>query len=85
MLSDLLVKMRLQYMCFFLHVGLQTLVSATTFATSAHGNLTLDDIAKRYTKRTAGGVHLPIVKAQRRSLGRRGLGASIGLGDVLDV
>ncbi len=77
--------MRLRYLCFYLQVVLHTLVSATTVATSAHGDLTFEDVARRYTKRTAGGVHFPIVRAQRSSLRRRGLASAIGLGDVVDV
>jgi len=47
---------------------------------------TLDEIAKRYTKRTPGGIHLPIVRQKNPSpLQRRALASSIGLGDVFDM
>ncbi|KAF9042966.1 aspartic peptidase domain-containing protein [Panaeolus papilionaceus] len=48
-----------------------------------------DDIARRYTRRTEGGIHLPIVRTQKRlseaEMKRRGLAAEIGLGDSVDV
>ncbi|PPR00690.1 hypothetical protein CVT24_000978 [Panaeolus cyanescens] len=48
-----------------------------------------DDIAKRYTKRTEGGIHLPIVRTQKRlsesEMKRRALAAEIPLGDSVDV
>ncbi|KIM43824.1 hypothetical protein M413DRAFT_443706 [Hebeloma cylindrosporum] len=47
--------------------------------------LDLDEIARRYTKRTPGGLHLPIVPRAARTLKRRGVSAAIGLGDFLDV
>ena len=49
----------------------------------------LEEIARRYTKRTAGGVHLPIVRQVRTEasgLRKRGkLTSAIGLGDFEDV
>jgi len=47
----------------------------------------LEEIARRYTRRTAGGVHLPIVRqvAEASELRRRGLTSAIGLGDFADV
>ncbi|KAF9002527.1 aspartic peptidase domain-containing protein [Cyathus striatus] len=45
---------------------------------------TLDDIVRRYTKRTKHGVHVPIVRQAGASLRKRGSVASIGLGDYQD-
>ena len=48
----------------------------------------LEEIARRYTKRTAGGVHLPIVRqvTEASELRKRGkLTSAIGLGDFEDV
>ncbi|KAF6760642.1 aspartic peptidase domain-containing protein [Ephemerocybe angulata] len=47
----------------------------------------LEEIAKRFTRRTEGGVHLPIVGRQvpGSSLERRASSAAIGLGDYVDV
>ena len=47
----------------------------------------LEEIARRYTRRTAGGVHLPIVRqvTEASQLRRRGLRSAIGLGDFVDV
>jgi len=53
--------------------------------TSAYGQLTLEEVARRYTRRTSTSVHLPIVEISRDTLDARGLGAAIGLGDNQDV
>ncbi|EDR10123.1 uncharacterized protein LACBIDRAFT_318129 [Laccaria bicolor S238N-H82] len=48
----------------------------------------LEEIARRYTRRTAGGVHLPIVRqvpTETSKLRRRGLTSAIGLGDFVDL
>jgi hypothetical protein len=47
----------------------------------------LEEIARRYTRRTAGGVHLPIVRqvTEASELRRRGLTSAIGLGDFADM
>ncbi|EDR09872.1 uncharacterized protein LACBIDRAFT_318140 [Laccaria bicolor S238N-H82] len=45
----------------------------------------LEEIARRYTRRTAGGVHLPIVRQVAEASRRRGLTSAIGLGDFVDV
>ena len=52
--------------------------------------LSLDEIARRFTKRTAGGIHLPIVRREvpppEGGLQRRqGKTGAIGLGDFVDV
>ena len=65
---------------FCLAVQLQALI-----LTSAFGRLTLEEVARRYTKRTSTSVHLPIVEISKDTLDARGLGAAIGLGDNQDV
>ena len=47
----------------------------------------LEEIARRYTRRTAGGVHLPIARqvTEAGELRKRGLRSAIGLGDFADV
>jgi hypothetical protein len=63
-------------------VGLSTVLQVLALPSQ---ELDLDEIARRYTKRTPGGLHLPIVSREARSLERRGVSAGIGLGDFLDV
>ncbi|KAJ2916677.1 hypothetical protein MD484_g3745, partial [Candolleomyces efflorescens] len=51
--------------------------------------LSLEEIARRYTKRTEGGIHLPIVRREVPGAGglerRQGRTGAIGLGDYVDV
>ncbi|KAF8962099.1 aspartic peptidase domain-containing protein [Flammula alnicola] len=66
-------------------VQLATALTTTSTTTLPAREPTLEEIARRYTKRTAGGVHLPIVSRETPWLVRRGTAAGIGLGDYVDV
>ncbi|KIJ93822.1 hypothetical protein K443DRAFT_377715 [Laccaria amethystina LaAM-08-1] len=68
-------------------VGLLTACHAAARPAPTTETLSLEEIARRYTKRTAGGVHLPIVRqvTEASELRRRGLTSAIGLGDFVDI
>jgi hypothetical protein len=68
-------------------VGLLTACHAAARPAPTTETLSLEEIARRYTKRTAGGVHLPIVRqvTEASELRRRGLTSAIGLGDFVDM
>ncbi|KDR79313.1 hypothetical protein GALMADRAFT_243260 [Galerina marginata CBS 339.88] len=73
-------------MHWFLLLSLLALrASASVIGAIPEQELSLDDMARRYTKRTAGGVHLPIVKRTSTNLERRAASSAIGLGDFVDV
>ncbi|KAF8804906.1 acid protease [Phlegmacium glaucopus] len=55
------------------------------FLVSPAHTYSLDEIAKRYTRRTAHGIHLPIVKQVTNTIERRALFGVSGLGDYFDV
>jgi hypothetical protein len=64
-------------------LALVQLVAAA--ATLYERERSLDEIAKRYTRRTPGGIHLPLVRRKLSNLERRGTASAIGLGDNVDV
>jgi len=68
-------------------VGLLTAFYAAATPVPTTETPSLEEIARRYTRRTAGGVHLPIVRQVTKASGlrRRGLTSAIGLGDFVDV
>ena len=59
--------------------------SLALILTSAYGQLTLEEVGRRYTRRTSTSIHLPIVEISKGTLDARGLGTAIGLGDNQDV
>lgn len=65
--------------------GLLALATLTSGATLQEREPILDEIAQRYTKRTPGGIHIPIIAKETTELARRGVASAIGLGDAVDV
>jgi len=63
------------------------LLTACHVAATPTETPSFEEISRRYTRRTAGGVHLPIVRqvTEASELRRRGLTSAIGLGDFADV
>jgi hypothetical protein len=62
-------------------VLLQALLA--TLTVSVYGKLNLEEIAKRYTKRTPSGIHLPIVRIENPTKFEKR--ANISLSDLYDV
>ncbi|PPQ80138.1 LOW QUALITY PROTEIN: hypothetical protein CVT25_001437 [Psilocybe cyanescens] len=72
--------------CVLLALRCTTLVAGGANSATPSPELSLDEVARRYTKRTEHGLHLPIVTRSSPSLERRGgATAAIGLGDFIDV
>ncbi|TFK36228.1 aspartic peptidase domain-containing protein [Crucibulum laeve] len=64
-----------------LALGLVPMFTLSTFASEP----SLEEISRRYTKRTEHGLHIPIVRQETAGVQKRGLLASIGLGNFMDV
>jgi phytepsin len=74
--------MRLPLLCITLLQGLLVSIAAP----GVTRRLTLEEISERHTRRTPGGIHLPIVGIE--TLERRngvGIASAIGLGDLIDL
>ncbi len=65
--------------------GLLALATFTSGATLQERGPILNEIARRHTKRTPGGIHIPIIARETTELARRGVSSAIGLGDAVDV
>lgn len=65
--------------------GLLALATLTSGATLQEREPILNEIARRHTKRTPGGIHIPIIARETTELARRGVSSAIGLGDAVDV
>ncbi|KAF8885385.1 aspartic peptidase domain-containing protein [Gymnopilus junonius] len=74
--------MLLSFLSIFLYL---LLVSVACAVPTQSQEAALEELANKYTKRTAGGIHLPILKREARGLERRGVGSAIGLGDYVDI
>ncbi|KAH9476110.1 Cathepsin E-B [Psilocybe cubensis] len=71
---------------FCILLALRDVAGGPNPAITPRSELSLDEIARRYTRRTEHGLHLPIVRTSSPSLERRaGATAAIGLGDFIDV
>ncbi|CAA7270331.1 unnamed protein product [Cyclocybe aegerita] len=67
-----------------LWMGLPAVAVQVLALVAAH-EPSLEEIARRYTKRTAGGIHLPIVRRESPAALERRAVSGIGLGNFVDI